>query len=74
MAVTDKLKVLTNKHSNLKEENEKLNKKISHLEDKVAYLEGQSKRNNLVFHGSQEKRGGTYDECEEAVGKVREKP
>ena len=61
MAVADKVEVLTDKHSKLKEENEKLNKKVSHLEDNMAYLEGQSKRNNLVFHGLQEKRGETWD-------------
>ena len=61
MAVPDKVEVLTDKHSKLKEENEKLNKKVSHLEDNMAYLEGQSKQNNLVFHGLQEKRGETWD-------------
>ena len=70
MVVSDKLKVLTDKHSKLKKKNEKLNKKVSHLKNKVAYLEGKSKQNNLVFHGLQEKRGETWDECEEAVRKV----
>ena len=37
----------------------------------MAYLEGHSnERNNLVFHGFQEMRGETWDECEEAVRKV----
>ena len=71
MAVADKVEVLTDKYSELKEENEKLNKKVSNLKDKMAYLEGHSnERNNLVFHGFQEMRGETWDECEEAVRKV----
>ena len=72
--VINKIEVLTDNHSELKEKNKILNKKVSYFEDiKVAYLERQSKRNNPVFCNIQEKKGETWDECEEAATEVIEK-
>ena len=38
--------------------------------DKMEYLEGQSRRNNLVFDGIAESPGETWAEAEEKVKKV----
>ena len=35
-------------------------------------MEGQSKRNNLVFHGIPEGKDETWDDCETAVRKILE--
>ena len=53
----DKLEVLTDKHSKLKEENERLNKKGSDLEVKVAYLESEIILCFMVFKKRGEEPG-----------------
>ena len=56
----------------MKAENEKLTKQVKDLEEKVSYLEGQSKRNNLLFHGVPERKGETWEGCEVAMRKILE--
>ena len=50
----------------------RLARQVRDLEDKLSYLEGQSKRNNLVFHGIPEEKDETWDDCEAAVRKILE--
>ena len=54
----------------LRSDNQELKTQVTDLESKVAYLEGQSKRNNLMFHGIPESRDETWDDCEKAVRKI----
>ena len=42
-------------------------KTISQLTSKVSYLEGQSKRDNLVFFGIPKQEEETWDDCEDEV-------
>ena len=49
-----------------------LTKQVKDLQEKMAYLEGQSKRNNLLFHGVPEQKDETWEECEVAVSKIVE--
>ena len=56
--------------SNLEKENTEMKKTISQLTSKVPYLEGQSKRDNLVFFGIPEQQEETWDDCEDEVRKV----
>ena len=57
----------------LRSDNQKLKTQVTDLESKVSYLEGQSKSNNLVFHGLSESRDETWDDCEKAVRKILER-
>ena len=50
--------------SNLEKENTEMKKTIIQLTNKVSYLEGQSKRDNLVFFGISEQQEETWDDCE----------
>ena len=56
----------------MKAEKEKLTKQVKDLEEKLSYLEGQWKRNNLLFHGVPEQKDETWEECEIAVRKILE--
>ena len=47
-------------------------KMIETQEEKVDYLENQSRRDNLVFTGIKEKSGETWDDCIDEVVKVAE--
>ena len=62
----------TEEQTNMKAENEKLTKQVKDLEGKVSYLEGQSKRNNLLFHGVPEQKDETWEEFKTAVRKILE--
>ena len=46
----------TEGQTKIKAENEKLARQVKDLENKVSYLEDQSKRNNLLFHRVPNKR------------------
>ena len=54
----------------LEKENTEMKKTISQLTSKVSYLEGQTKRDNLVFFGIPEQQEETWDDCEDEVRKV----
>ena len=69
-SVASKMENTTEEQTKLKAENEKLTKQD--LEEKVSYLEGQSKRNNLLFHGVPEQKDEKWEECEVAVRKILE--
>ena len=56
-----------------KRESTRLARQVRDLEDKLSYLEGQSKHNNLAFHGIPEEKDETWDDCEAAVTKILEK-
>ena len=56
--------------NNLEKENTEMKKTISQLTSKVSYLEGQTKRDNLVFFGIPEQQEETWDDCEDEVRKV----
>ena len=56
--------------SKLEKENTGMKKMISQLTSKVPYLEGQSKRDNLVFFGIPEQQEETWDDCKDEVRKV----
>ena len=47
-----------------------MKKTISQLTSKVSYLEGQTKRDNLVLFGIPEQQEETWDDCENEVRKV----
>ena len=51
------------KQNELKQENERLRNRIESLENKMAYQEGQSKRENLILYGLPEKTDETWDMC-----------
>ena len=53
--------------SNLEKENTETKKTTSQLTSKVSYLEGQSKRDNLVFFGIPKQQEETWDDCEDEV-------
>ena len=55
--------------NNLEKENTEMKKTISQLTSKVSYLEGQTKRDNLVFFGIPEQQEKTWDDCEDEVRK-----
>ena len=56
--------------SNLEKGNTEMKKTISRLTSKVWYLEGQWKRDNLVFFGILEQQEKTWDNCEDEARKV----
>ena len=56
--------------SKLEKENTEMKKTISQLTSKVSYLEGQSKRDNLVFFGIPEQQEQIWDDCKDEVRKV----
>ena len=57
----------------LKSENQGLKTQVTDLESKVSYLEGQSKCNNLMFHGMSEYQDETWDDYEKAARKILER-
>ena len=71
-SVASKMENTIEEQTKMKAENKKLTKQVKDLEDKVSYLEGQSKRNNLLFHGVPERKDETWEECEVAVRKILE--
>ena len=71
-AVTEKMEKTIEDQTEIKKENVRLARQVRDLEDKLSYLEGQSKRNNLVFHGIPEEKEETWDDCEAAVRKILE--
>lgn len=54
----------------LKKENLDQRELIVALEEKVDYLENQSRRDNLIFTGIKERKGETWDECVDEVVNV----
>ena len=74
----EKLEALTEKMEKTiedqteKKESARLARQVRDLEDKLSYLEFQSKRNNLVFHGIPEEKDETWDDCGAAVRKILE--
>ena len=56
----------------IKKESARLARQVRDLEDKLSYLEDQSKRNNLVFRGIPEEKDETWDDCEAAGRKILE--
>ena len=71
-SVVGKMENTIEGQTKIKAENEKLTKQVKDLEEKVSYLEGQSKRNNLLFHGVPEQKDETWNECEVAMRKILE--
>ena len=61
---------ISSEQMELRSENQELKTQETDLESKVVYLEGPSKRNNLMFHGIPESRDETWDDCEKAVRKI----
>ena len=71
-AVTEKMEKTIEDQTKIKKESARLARQVRDLEDKLSYLEGQSKRNNLVFDGIPEGKDETWDDCEAAVRKILE--
>ena len=71
-AVTEKMEKTIEDQTEIKKESVRLARQVRDLEDKLLYLEGQSKHNNLVFHGIPEEKEETWDDCEAAVRKILE--
>ena len=71
-SVVSKMENTIEEQTKMKAENEKLTKQVKGLEEKVSYLEGQSKRNNLLFHGVPGQKDETWEECEVAMKKILE--
>ena len=71
-AVTEKMEKTIEDQSEIKKKSVRLARQVRDLEDKLSYLEAQSKRNNLVFHGIPEEKEETWDDCEAAVRKILE--
>ena len=61
-SVVSKMENIIEEQTKMKAENEKLTKQVKDLEEKVLYLylEGQSKRNNLLFYGVPEQKDETW--------------
>ena len=68
--MTSKMENTIEEQTKMKVENEKLTKQVKDLEEEVSYLEGQSKRNNLLFHGVPEQKDETWEECEVAMRNI----
>ena len=61
---------LNTETQNNRKANDMMQKRLVSMERRVEYLESQSRRNNLIFHGfNEDSRGSveTWDECEEKV-------
>ena len=56
----------------VREENNEQKKRIVELEDRVDYMDNQSRRENLVIRGIPEEKGETKEMCEEEVIKLAE--
>ena len=66
--VNDILFRLNTETANNRKDNEALQKRLDSMERRVEYLESQSRRNNLIFHGFNEDGGDvTWDACEKRV-------
>ena len=66
-SVVSKMENTTEEQTKMKAENEKLTKQVKDLEEKVFYLEDQSKRNNLLFRGVPGQKDETWEECERKI-------
>lgn len=62
--------ILHDRCENLQSENSQLHDKVSTLEDKLDYLENQSRRNNLLFYGIPTVSNEMWSDCEEKVKDV----
>jgi ribA/ribD-fused uncharacterized protein len=51
----------------LESQNLQLKGELFDTQQKLLYLESQMRRNNLVFHGFKERKGETWDDCEELI-------
>lgn len=58
---------LNEDHEQLRLDHEELNTQYSVLEKRCDYLESQSRRNNLVFHGFEENDNETWEDCETKI-------
>lgn len=54
----------------VRERQDKLEARVSRLERRIDYLENQSRRNNLVFHGIAEDRGETWEVTEAKLRQI----
>ena len=72
-STTAKTNEISSEQMELRRENQEPKTQVTHPESKVLYLEGQSKRNNLMFHRISESRDETWDDCEKAMGKILER-
>lgn len=66
-AITDRIKELSAKDSNLKEEHDNLISRIQKIEDHADYLENQSRRNNIRIDGIPESPNETWEATEVVV-------
>lgn len=64
------LSEIKQENTTLKADNEALKSEITSLKNNVNYLEAQSRRNNLIFDGIEEKEGESWDECERALQSI----
>ena len=69
-ALTEKMEKTIEDQTEIERESARLARQVRDLEEKLSYLEGQSKRNNLIFHGIPEEKDETWDNCEAAVRKI----
>ena len=53
--------------NSLEDTNRQLNEKIDKLESKLDYQQGQSKRDNLIFHGIEQSENETWEESENKI-------
>ena len=65
--LNDKIDTIDQKQDELKQENKRLRNRAESLENKMAYQEGQSKRENLIFYGLPEITDETWDMSERDV-------
>lgn len=70
MAMRQAMDELRGELRDVKKENEEYKRRIVELEDRVDFLDNQSRRENLVIRGIPEKKGETSEECEQEVIKL----
>lgn len=63
----DEIRKVNNRITNLEKENTELKKQLLKLEDRVDQIENQSRRNNIIIYGVQEKQSENWEETENIV-------
>ena len=58
---------LNTKYDQLRMDHDELKTEFSTLQKRCEYLESQSRRNNLVFHGFDESQNETWEDCESKI-------
>ncbi|GFR95244.1 hypothetical protein ElyMa_006269700 [Elysia marginata] len=67
----DQIKDLVSANTELKQENDELQKRLKTLEDKMDDVEARSRRNNIFVHGlPPDNEHETWDDCEKVVRKM----